>query len=620
MSATPATAGVAIAGLGTTSLGRVFGTSPRRLAADAVRAAVADAGMMLTDLDGLLICPGITGGLDIGLAGQLGLRDLALLAVVNSFGASAAVAVQTAAMAVTSGTARAVACVFADTPLREGAPAGSAFGSHGDGAGGAGAPRTRGATRQERHGLAGLAAGYGFRSVTVYYALAAMRHMQAFGTTSEQLGAIAVAQRQWASGNPLAQFRDPITLADHQRSRWVAEPLHLLDCSLVSNGAIAVIVTSARAARDGPRPPVHIWGAGQGHPGGQMSRGSQFGLATGAVQAGRAAMAMAGVTPADITMCQIYDCYTYTVLVTLEDYGFCGKGEGGPFVASGALAPGGSLPVNTGGGQLSAYYMWGFTPLSEAVIQARGDGGDRQCDANDVILVSGNGGILAHHGTLIVSPHPPHRSPHPPHRPTARRSRTQSAPTGRVPVDTPGASAPGEQPTPVPPAPAERAPAQPDMGVVRADERSEPFFAAAGRGELLIKRCPRCAAWLGPSATSCPACGEDAPLEWARASGMGTLASWAIVHSRGGEAVAVPALVELAEGPWLSTGLSLAMPDGRETGAGEMAALSAGQALSVAFARSPEGECYPVFCPLRSPDDAGDGRPAAAGRGDLGGT
>jgi acetyl-CoA acetyltransferase len=105
-------------------------------------------------------------------------------------------------------------------------------------------------------------------------------------------------------------------------------------------------------------------------------------------------------------MAQIYDCYTYTVVVTLEDYGFCAKGEGGPFAASGALAPGGSLPVNTGGGQLSSYYMWGFTPLSEAVMQARGDGGDRQAPGRDVILVSGNGGILEHHSTLILSPHP----------------------------------------------------------------------------------------------------------------------------------------------------------------------------------------------------------------------
>src|SRR5215472_4469001 len=136
-----------------------------------------------------------------------------------------------------------------------------------------------------------------------------------------------------------------------------------------------------------------------------MSRGSQFGLVTGAAQAGRAAMTMAGIGPADITMCQIYDCYTYTVLVTLEDYGMCAKGEGGPFAASGALAPGGSLPCNTGGGQLSGCYMWGFTPLSEAVIQARGDGGARQSPATDLICVSGNGGVLAHHGTLILSPH-----------------------------------------------------------------------------------------------------------------------------------------------------------------------------------------------------------------------
>ena len=146
-------------------------------------------------------------------------------------------------------------------------------------------------------------------------------------------------------------------------------------------------------------------GWGQGHPGHQLERGSEFGLRTGAVMSGRAAMGMAGIGADDITMAQLYDCYTYTVVVTLEDYGFCPKGEGGPFAASGALAPGGSLPVNTGGGQLSSC-MWGFTPLSEAVIQARGEGGARQAPGRDVILVSGNGGILAHHSTLILSPHP----------------------------------------------------------------------------------------------------------------------------------------------------------------------------------------------------------------------
>ena len=558
--------GAAISGLGMTSLGKVYGSSPRRLAASAVRLAAADAGLTLGAIDGLLICPGVTGGLDVGLAGVLGLRDLALLAVVNSFGASAATAVQVAAQAVAGGMARAVACVFADTPLREGVPAGSAFGSHDRASGAAGRP--------ERLGLAGLAAGYGFRSVTVYYALAARRHMERFGTTSEQLGAIAVAQRQWAAGNPAAQYREPITVADHQRSRWVAEPLHLLDCSLVSNGAIAVIVTSRAAAEAGPQPPVHVWGWGQGHPGHTMTRGSDFGLITGAVQAGKAAMGMAGIGPADITMCQIYDCYTYTVMVTLEDYGFCAKGEGGAFAASGALGPGGSLPVNTGGGQLSSYYMWGFTPLSEAVIQARGDGGARQSAANDLILVSGNGGILAYHGTLVLSPHP--------------RGSAAATPAAPRPAEAVAARpAQREEPT----APDERVilPGPDDVGVVRADPRSAPFFDAASRGELMLKRCGRCERWLAATASGCPECGEDADeLAWAAASGRGTLVSWSVVHPRPEGPLAVPALVELAEGPWLATGLWL-------SGSEQLAALRAGQSVEAEFVNPDEGASYPLF-------------------------
>jgi acetyl-CoA acetyltransferase/uncharacterized OB-fold protein len=586
------TSGAAISGLGMTSLGRVFGSSPRRLAASAVRLAAADAGMPVGDIDGLLVCPGITGGLDIGLAGVLGLRDLALLAVVNSFGASAATAVQIAAQAVTSGTARAVACVFADTPLREGAPAGTAFASQG------GTSQTGG--RAERRGLAGLVAGYGFRSVTVHYALAARRHMDRYGTTSDQLGAIAVAQRQWAAGNPAAQHRDPITLADHRRSRWVAEPLHLLDCSLVSNGAIAVIVTSAAAAARGARPPVHVWGWGQGHPGHQMARGSDFGLVTGAVQAGRAAMGMAGIGPADITMCQLYDCYTYTVLVSLEDYGFCAKGEGGAFAASGVLAPGGALPVNTGGGQLSAYYMWGFTPLSEAIIQARGDGGARQSAAADLILVSGNGGILAHHGTLVLSPHPAR-----PGRAGGARSAPAAAPEpdrgrpGAVAPDGGQAAGPeaGADQAAAPPDEPGRAPrlaGQADIGVVRADARGAPFFEGAERGELMVRRCGGCGAWLAPTASGCPRCGMDADeLAWAAASGLGTLVSWSVVHPRQGGPVALPALVELAEGPWLASGLRLDRPD-------QIAALRAGQAVAAEFVRPADGASYPVFRPVGS--------------------
>jgi acetyl-CoA acetyltransferase/uncharacterized OB-fold protein len=578
----PVTGDAAITGLGMTSLGRVFGSSPRRLAASAVRRAAADAGMSVSDLDGLLICPGITGGLDVGLASQIGLHDLALLAVVNSFGASAATAVQIAAQAVSSGAARAVACVFADTPLREGQPAGSAFG-RGDAPGAA--------AQAERHGIAGLMAGSGFSSVTVYYALAARRHMERFGTTSEQFGAVAVVQRQWAAGNPAASCREPITLADHQRSRWVAEPLHLLDCSLVSNGAIAVIVTSAQAAADGARAPVHIWGFGQGHPGQPMARDSEFGLVTGAVQAGRAAMSRARIGPADVTMCQIYDCYTYTVLVTLEDYGFCAKGEGGPFAASGALAPGGSLPVNTGGGQLSGYYMWGFTPLSEAIVQARGDGGDRQSPATDVILVSGNGGILSHHGTLIVSPH--RRD-----RPGAAAGNVAAPRGGRAGADQADladraralaadqASQPGR---------AVAALAGPaEVGIVRADARSEPFFAAAAENVLMIRRCEGCGGWLAPTASECPGCARDGELGWAPASGRGTLVSWSVVHPRGGGPVSVPALVELAEGPWMPSGLRLADPR-------ELDSLRAGLPVAAEFVHPEHGASYPVFEPLVSP-------------------
>jgi acetyl-CoA acetyltransferase len=164
-------------------------------------------------------------------------------------------------------------------------------------------------------------------------------------------------------------------------------------------------VASADRAANLAQPPVHVRGWAQTHPGYLPERGSQWGLTSGAAISGPAAMKMAGVSLGDINVAEIYDCFTFTTLISLEDYGFCEKGEGGEFVASGALAPGGSIPTNTGGGQLSSYYMWGMTPLSEAVIQTRGQGGERQQARHDVVLVSGNGGTLDHHSTLILSPH-----------------------------------------------------------------------------------------------------------------------------------------------------------------------------------------------------------------------
>ncbi len=229
--------------------------------------------------------------------------------------------------------------------------------------------------------------------------------MSMYGTTNDHFGAIAVAERQWAAMNPLAEHREPMTIEDYHASRWVAEPLHLLDCCLVSNGGVAVIVSRADEARSLQQPPAYIWGMGQGHPGDMRRKGWDVETQTGAPMAKETAFAMAGIGVGDVDVVQAYDCYTYTVLVTLEDYGFCAKGEGGPFVADGKLGPGGALPTNTGGGQLSAYYMWGMTPLSEGVIQARGQGGERQVAKHDVVLVTGNGGVLDHHATIVLSPH-----------------------------------------------------------------------------------------------------------------------------------------------------------------------------------------------------------------------
>jgi acetyl-CoA acetyltransferase len=377
--------GTAIAGLGMSDLGKVFGRSAAELAAIAVSRATQDAGLALADIDGLLVSEGASHGVSIDLARMLGLRNLPLLTQIQAYGATTSAMVQVASLAIQSGMAKTVACVWADAPLRSGG--GHAYGD-----------------AHAKVGFDSLPLASGFNGANPRYALAARRHMATYGTTTDDFAAVAVAQRAWAVHNPLAQMRTPITVADHHASRMIADPLRLLDCCLVSNGGIAVIVTAADRAADLAQPAVHIWGWGQGHPGYPMRHDSMFGLESGAKRSGAAAMAMAGVSVADIDICELYDCYTFTVIITLEDYGFCAKGEGGAFVSSGALGPGGSLPTNTGGGQLSSYYAWGMTPLSEAVIQARGHGGARQVAKNDVILVSGNGGILDHHGSMILSP------------------------------------------------------------------------------------------------------------------------------------------------------------------------------------------------------------------------
>lgn len=379
----------AIAGLGITDQGKVYGRSPVGFAVEAVRLALEDAGLTPADLDGVLVNPGLSWGLSGSMGSfavqqAMGVTDVRLSATVSLGGASAGAMIMQAALAIEAGMATTVACVFSDAPLKAPKPSQSKKGG--------------GGTASAYAHSGGLESAYGVFGVNGRYALLAQRHMHRFGTTQDHLGTIAVGERAFAQGNPTAQFcGTPLTMREYHASRWVAEPFHLLDCCLVSNGGVAVIVTTAERAADLRRPAVHVRGMAQGHPGGDPLET----LTSGAVMAGDAAFAMAGVGRDDVDFCQLYDCYTFTVLVTLEDYGFCKKGEGGPFVEDGRIGPGGVLPVNTGGGQLSSFYMWGMTPIAEAVIQIRGDGGERQVPKHDLGLVSGNGGILATHSTLL---------------------------------------------------------------------------------------------------------------------------------------------------------------------------------------------------------------------------
>jgi acetyl-CoA acetyltransferase len=383
--------GAAITGLGMTEMTREYRYSAAGLAGLAIRAALEDAGLTKDDVDGMLINAGVTQGISTSLPQTLGFRNLRLVNHMNGQGSTAGQMVQFASLAIQAGLAEHVVCVFADAPLRPGVSAGAAYGGGG----------------ARAKGMAALGPAYGFfGAANTMYALAARRHMALYGTTHDQLGSVAVATRAWAAMNPAAMQREPMTLDDYHNSRWIIEPFHLFDCTLVTNGAVAVVVSGRERAQSLLQPPVYVTGMGQGHPGNPRRAGAENEVYSGAIQAKETAFAMAGIAVEDVDVRELYDCYTYTTLVTLEDYGFCKKGEGGALVEDGRLGPKGSLPTNTGGGQLSGYYMWGMTPASEGVIQARGQAGERQVQKHDTVLVSTQGGILDHHATLVLSPDP----------------------------------------------------------------------------------------------------------------------------------------------------------------------------------------------------------------------
>ena len=240
------------------------------------------------------------------------------------------------------------------------------------------------------------------------YAMVARRHMHEFGTTPEQLAEVAVAVRGHAALNPDALYRDPITVEDVVGSRMIADPLHKLDCCVISDGGGAVIMTTAERARDLRQAPVFVLGAAGAASHWNISQMPDF-TTSGAAKAGPEAFARAGVGPGDIDCVQLYDSFTITVLMLLEGLGFCGRGEGGPFAASGALRLGGQLPLNTDGGGLSSCHpgMRGIFLLVEAARQLRGQAGPAQVPDCRLALAGGSGGWLSYIGAVILgSEHP----------------------------------------------------------------------------------------------------------------------------------------------------------------------------------------------------------------------
>jgi acetyl-CoA acetyltransferase len=246
-------------------------------------------------------------------------------------------------------------------------------------------------------------AGYHSRDPITSYALAAARYMHQYGTTREQLAAVAVAARQWAQRNPMAFARDPLTLADVLASRMVCDPLSVLDCCLVTDGAGAIVMTRAERAHDTRRAPVYLLGCASAQSHRQISQMPDL-TVTAAAQSGPRAFAMAKLSPRDVDVLQLYDAFTINVLLFLEDLGFCERGAAGALVASGAIAPGGSLPVNTNGGGLSCVHpgMYGIFALIEAIEQLRNTAGARQVAGADVALAHGNGGMLSAQTTAIL--------------------------------------------------------------------------------------------------------------------------------------------------------------------------------------------------------------------------
>ncbi|GAA1848958.1 thiolase family protein [Pseudonocardia ailaonensis] len=353
-------AGVAaVAGVGTTTFGRLPGHDAGSLAAWALTDALADAGLTPADVDGLVTAR-------VGyetVASDMGLRPR-WVSGLPAEGRMAGVAVSQAVAAIAAGECSTVALVYGN----DGATAGATYGGAGEGYGTA----------------ASLTLPYGLTSPGAFYALMLQRHRHLYGT-GEELAAVSMTFREHARLNPGAVMRTPVSLEDYLTSRYVVEPMHLLDYCLINDGGVALVLTSRERARDLPRPVVPVLGLAQR----AQLVNSDFppeDFWAGAIrEAGDRALAMADRTRDDMDALMIYDNFSCNVLFALEGLGYCGIGEGGAFVQGGRLALGGPLPTNTSGGHLSESYMQGWALVAEAVRQLRGECGARQVQGAETI-------------------------------------------------------------------------------------------------------------------------------------------------------------------------------------------------------------------------------------------
>jgi acetyl-CoA acetyltransferase len=364
----------AIVGIGQTEFSKNIGRPERTVALEAIRSALQDAGLDSSQVDGLVRFDMET-TTEVEIARNLGLENVRFFSEIAYGGGAGCGTVAHAAMAVATGQASVVVCWRARNRGSGGRP----WAATGSGVG----------------GDAQFTAPYGLVRPVDQIAMLARRHMHEFGTTSEQLGAVAVAARKHAVANPNALMREPMTIADHQASRLISEPLRKFDCCLETDGALAVVVTSVERARDLRQAPAVVLAAAQGmgpeHTVMTDYHGPHF-LQTPSTWAARDLFASAGVAPADVDCAQFYDAFTPLVLLSLEEFGFCKPGESGPMAASGALEwPDGALPSNTSGGGLSEAYVHGFNLVLEGVRQIRGTSTSQVEDAEISLVTSGAG-------------------------------------------------------------------------------------------------------------------------------------------------------------------------------------------------------------------------------------